>query len=142
MSAHDDQPTSKSDENSDSGQDGASDGGKVSMTEAVEPDEKHKEKAAELMKSYEYQPTIVLPGSGGAVSGTAVNAWLDEDGNSKHINDEDAPAAKDETGDDEAAKDEASDGQSFEDKIEKDKAVNEKIIKAAEDDEEARKSFN
>jgi hypothetical protein len=128
MSAHDDQPTSKGD----GGQDSASDGGKVSTTEAVEPNEKNKERAAELMESYEYRPTLVLPGSGGAVSGTAVNDWLDEEGNSKYLKEEDAPAAKAKTDDDKAAKDETGDGQSFEDRIEKDKAFNEKIIKAAE----------
>ena len=33
-----------------------------------------------MMTAYEDRPTVVLPGSGGAVSGTAVNDWLDEDG--------------------------------------------------------------
>ena len=93
-------------------------------------------------ESYEYRPTLVLPGSGGAVSGTAVNDWLDEEGNSKGLGEEDAPAAKAKTDDDEAAKDETGDGQSFEDRIEKDKAFNEKIIKAAEDDKDTRKSVN
>ncbi len=37
-----------------------------------------------MMTAYEDdRPTLVLPGSGGMVSGTAVNEWLDEDGNPK-----------------------------------------------------------
>ena len=37
-----------------------------------------------MMEAYKEKPTIVLPGTGGSVSGTAVNEWLDEDGNPKH----------------------------------------------------------
>ena len=54
------------------------------QTEKPEPDEEDKKKAAEMMKAYEDRPTLVLPGSGGMVSGTAVNDWLDEDGNPKY----------------------------------------------------------
>jgi hypothetical protein len=49
-----------------------------------EPDEDDKQKAAEMMTAYEDRPTLVLPGSGGTVSGTAINEWLDEDGNPKY----------------------------------------------------------
>ena len=48
-------------------------------TEKPEPDEADKKKAAEMMTAYEDRPTLVLPGSGGMVSGTAVNDWLDEE---------------------------------------------------------------
>lgn len=62
--------------------------------EKPEPDEEAKEKAAEMMKSYEDRPTLIVPGSGGAISGTAVNDWLDDEGNPKFADDEDAPANK------------------------------------------------
>ena len=50
----------------------------------VEVTESAKEKAAEMVKSYEDRPTAVLPGSHNTVTGTAVNDWLDEDGNPKY----------------------------------------------------------
>jgi hypothetical protein len=91
-------------------------------TEKPEPDEKHKERAAEMMTAYEDRPTLVLPGTGGAVSGTAVNDWLDEDGNPKSVNDGDAQAAKAKAADDETI---------TEEQIAKDKAFNEAALKAA-----------
>jgi hypothetical protein len=57
------------------------------------------------------RPTLVLPGSGGMVSGTAVNDWLDENGNPKYEDEEDYEAQKEQ--------------------IEKDKALNEELKKAA-----------
>jgi hypothetical protein len=85
-------------------------------TEKPEPDEEDKKKAAEMMTAYEDdRPTLVLPGSGGMVSGTAVNDWLDEDGNPKF-------GEADEAGDDEAHKEQ----------IEKDKALNEELKAASE----------
>jgi hypothetical protein len=100
-------------------------------TEKPEPDDKAKEKAAEMMTAYQDRPTLVLPGTGGAVSGTAVNDWLDEDGNPKYANDKDAPAAKAKAPDDETASEEGS-----EEQIEKDKAFNEAALKAANEAEE------
>jgi hypothetical protein len=51
-----------------------------------------KEKAEEILKDYDSddRPTVVLPGSHGTVSGTAVSEWLDDDGNPKYGK-EDAP---------------------------------------------------
>ena len=63
-------------------------------TEKPEPDEDDKEEAKKMMTAYEPRPTLVLPGTGGAVSGTAVNDWLDDEGNPSAMGDEDAPAAK------------------------------------------------
>ncbi|MGA7053678.1 MAG: hypothetical protein WBZ37_20880 [Mycobacterium sp.] len=100
----------------------------MATQEKPEPDQEAKDKAAEMMKAYEDRPTLVLPGSGKTITGTAVNDWLDEEGNAKFANDEEAPAAKTET-----ANDEAPDGPSLEDKVAKDKAFNEEVIKAAED---------
>lgn len=95
------------------------------LTEKPEPDEDDKKKAAKMMEAYEEKPTIVLPGTGGSVSGTAVNDWLDEDGNPKH----EAPEG---AGSDAQGKpDDARDEQAFKDQIEKDKALNKELRKAA-----------
>jgi hypothetical protein len=74
-----------------------------------------------MMAAYEDRPTVVLPGSGGAISGTAVNDWLDEDGNCKYGDDADARAANDNA---------ADDGTGSDDQIAKDKAFNKAVIKA------------
>jgi hypothetical protein len=53
-------------------------------TEKPEVKEEHKERAKEMRKDYEEdRPTVAMPGTGGAVSGTAVNEWIDVDGNPK-----------------------------------------------------------
>jgi hypothetical protein len=86
-------------------------------TEKPEPDEDDKRKAAEMMTAYQDRPTLVLPGTGGMVSGTAVNDWLDEDGNPKY--------------DKEVHDDEGSNDKAKKEQIEKDKAWNEELKKAA-----------
>ena len=74
------------------------------------------------MKAYEDdRPTLVLPGSGKTITGTAVGDWLDEDGNPKF-------------GDGEAAGD-----QSNADKVASDKAYNEEVLQAAKDEKAATK---
>jgi hypothetical protein len=111
---------------------GNSDSQEQTPSEKPEPDEKAKEAAAEMMAAYKDRPTLVLPGTGGAVAGTAVDDWLDEDGNPKFAQDADAPAAKAK-----AAADEEQD----EEQVAKDKAFNEAVRKAAKaktaDDEKA-----
>ncbi len=101
-------------------------------TEKPEPDEEDKEKAAEMMTAYEEKPTLILPGTGGAVSGTAVGAWLDDDGNPKFA-DDDGPAAKAK-----AEGDKGDDGETaehdFQEQVDKDKEFNAAVIKAAEED--------
>lgn len=64
------------------------------ITEKPEPDEGAKEKAKEMMAAYEDKPTLVMPGSGKTITGTAVNEWLDDEGNPRYAEDEDSPAAK------------------------------------------------
>ncbi|BBZ52050.1 hypothetical protein H7H82_11525 [Mycobacterium heidelbergense] len=100
-------------------------------TEKPEPDEQDRQKAAEMMTAYQDRPTLVLPGSGGMVSGTAVNDWLDEDGNPKY-------GVPDDAGSD--AKAEAGDAQSGKGQVEKDKALNEELkkVSAAENKGEKR----
>jgi hypothetical protein len=54
------------------------------LAEKPEVDESAKEKAKEMRKAYNDDiETAVLPGSGGTVTGTAVNDWLDDEGNPK-----------------------------------------------------------
>ena len=54
-------------------------------TEKPEVTEEHKKKAKEMAEAYdETRPTTVLPGTGGAVAGTAVTDWVDDDGNPKY----------------------------------------------------------
>jgi hypothetical protein len=92
-------------------------------TEKPEPDEDAKQRAAEMMRAYDDQrPTVVLPGSGGAISGTAVNDWLDEDGNPKFDNEVPGGAG---------LGNEGSDANAEREQIEKDKALNAELIKAA-----------
>lgn len=50
-------------------------------TETPEPGDDAKAKAKEMAKAYDERPTAVLPGSDHTVTGTAVNDWLDDDGN-------------------------------------------------------------
>ncbi len=53
-------------------------------TEKPEITDEHRETAKEMRKEYdEDRPTIKMPGTGGAVAGTAVNEWVDDDGNPK-----------------------------------------------------------
>jgi hypothetical protein len=54
-------------------------------TEKPEVTDEHREKAKEMHKAYEEErPTTKMPGTGGAVAGTAVNDWIDDDGNPKY----------------------------------------------------------
>jgi hypothetical protein len=98
--------------------------------EKPEPDEDDKQKAAEMMKAYEDRPTLVLPGSGGTVSGTAVNDWLDEDGNPKYNN-----AVSDDVGSDDKAKDD----EAKKDQVEKDKAWNAELREIAAEENKGEK---
>ncbi|WP_029110661.1 hypothetical protein [Mycobacterium sp. URHD0025] len=51
-------------------------------TEKPRVTEEHHKQAERVMQSYDDdRPTVTLPGSGGTVSGTAVNDWVDDDGN-------------------------------------------------------------
>lgn len=54
-------------------------------TEKPEITDEHRETAKEMHKAYEEErPTVKMPGTGGAVAGTAVNDWVDDDGNPKY----------------------------------------------------------
>lgn len=59
-------------------------------TEKPDITDEHKEKAKEMRKDYEEdRPTTTMPGTGGAVSGTAVNEWIDDEGNPKYADKKD-----------------------------------------------------
>ncbi len=65
-------------------EDQADDDDRRPLVEKPEVTDEHKEKASEMARDYkEERPTVVMPGTGGAVSGTAVNDWIDEDGEPK-----------------------------------------------------------
>ncbi|MGV0793889.1 hypothetical protein [Mycolicibacterium sp. XJ1819] len=54
------------------------------LTPKPEITDEHKAKAKEMAKAYDDQrPTTKMPGTGGAVVGTAVNEWIDDEGNPK-----------------------------------------------------------
>ncbi|OBG41492.1 hypothetical protein [Mycobacterium sp. E3198] len=95
------------------------------LTEKPEINEEHKQQAAEMMKAYKDEATVVLPGSGGMVSGTAVNDWLDEDGNPQHQEPDDRGS------EDQATADEGRDDEARKEQIEKDKALNEELREAS-----------
>src|SRR6476659_8104612 len=64
-------------------------------TEKPEVEEEHQEKAKEMRKEYvEKRPTVIMPGSGGTVAGTAVNEWLDDDGNPKFGNESESEGGR------------------------------------------------
>jgi hypothetical protein len=102
-------------------------------SEKPEPDEDNKRRAADMMTAYEDRPTLVLPGSGGMVSGTAVNDWLDEDGNPKYG----APGSEDKA--DERVAAQGQSGGLDKEQIEKDKALNDELRKASAEENKGEK---
>ena len=53
-------------------------------SDEVEVTDSAKKEAKRMAQVYEDRPTAVLPGSGRTVTGTAINEWLDDDGNPKY----------------------------------------------------------
>jgi hypothetical protein len=133
MSAQDTEQTSNTDEDAEQASNSNED--RATTPEGKpEPNEEDKKKAAEMMGAYEDRPTLVLPGTGGAVSGTAVNDWLDDDGNPAAADDEDAPAAKAQAEWSKEDNDsEDTDEESLEDKTARDKEFNASVIKEAKE---------
>jgi hypothetical protein len=100
------------------------------MTEKPEVKDEHQEKAKKMRKEYvEHRPTVIMPGSGGTVAGTAVNEWLDDDGSPKFEGESESAVAESEG----EATDRNSDDKSYGDAVEDDKARNERIRKAHDD---------
>lgn len=122
------QPTDQSDQSdhddqTDQGDQGGP--GRETPTEKPEPDEDDKKAAAEMMEAYKDKATIVLPGSAGMVSGTAVNEWLDDEGNPEFEVPDDADS------DQKAKSEEFQNDEEKKQQIEKDKELNEKLKEAA-----------
>ncbi|MBW0013497.1 hypothetical protein [Mycobacterium sp.] len=145
MSVQDDKATEKDaekdteqDTEKDAAQDsGAGDGEEQRATnrsEKPEPDEEDKKKAAEMMTAYEDRPTLVLPGTGRMVTGTAVNDWLDDDGNPKFEIPDDASE------DHKAQAKEARDDEDKKNQVEEDKALNEELRKAGAEENKGEES--
>lgn len=56
-------------------------------TEKPEPSAENRKQAEQMVEAYsDDRPTAVMPGSDGTVTGTAVNDWLDDEGNPKEGN--------------------------------------------------------
>jgi hypothetical protein len=134
----DDKATDRDENATDRDENADDQGEEQRLTEKPEPDEKAKKKAAEMMEAYKEKPTIVLPGTGGSVSGTAVNEWLDEDGNPKNETPDgagsDDKAETDEGRDEDESRDEKEgrDEKAIQEQVEKDKALNVELRKASE----------
>jgi hypothetical protein len=121
MSVQDDKTAGQEDKTAGGEDDKARADGDQQLTEKPEPDDDAKEKAAEMMTAYEEKPTLVLPGSGGSVSGTAIGAWLDDDGNPKNSEDADR------------------DDEDKQDQVKKDKALNDKLRELAAEENKGEK---
>lgn len=131
MSVQDDKPAAQEDDRTHDDDRAQEDD--QARTEKPEPDEDDKQKASEMMEAYKEKPTLVLPGTGGSVSGTAINDWLDDEGNPKF-------EVPEEAGSDAKAKaEEARDDKDLKEKIEKDKALNEELKKAASQENKGEK---
>lgn len=62
---------------------------KDASSEKFELSEEGREKVREMRAAYEDdRETAVLPGTGGTITGVAINEWLDDDGNPKFGKDE------------------------------------------------------
>ncbi|OHU94628.1 hypothetical protein [Mycobacterium talmoniae] len=68
--------------------------------ESPQADEEGNAKARRVEQAYTDRPTVVMPGSGGTVAGTAINDWLDEEGNPKFGEPGAGPHAQDSPRDD------------------------------------------
>jgi hypothetical protein len=134
MSVQDDKETGQEEDQRATDQESGNEGSQP-PTEKPEPNEEHKEKAAEMMTAYEDRPTLVLPGSGAMVTGTAVNDWLDDEGNPKFGSADDAG----EESRSDQQDDEAKDPEAYKDRVEKDKALNEELKKAAAEENKGEK---
>jgi hypothetical protein len=59
----------------------------------VDLSEEGRQEVHDIVEAYEDKPTAVLPGRHGTITGTAINEWLDEDGNPKYVDPEEHPFA-------------------------------------------------
>jgi hypothetical protein len=53
-------------------------------SETPELSEEGKEKVRQMQEAYDDdRPTVAMPGTGGTITGVAINEWLDDEGNPK-----------------------------------------------------------
>src|SRR5579875_2508314 len=71
----------------------------------TEPSEEGKEEVKKMAAAYEDQKTAVMPGTDRTITGTAVNQWLDDDGNPKFGDPDEQPFAKEDSDDDSSEED-------------------------------------
>jgi hypothetical protein len=88
VSGHDeDKATSKNGEDDQATSENS--GADESSSETPELSEEGKEKVRRMREAYDDdRPTAVMPGTGGTITGTAINEWLDDEGNPKFGKDE------------------------------------------------------
>jgi hypothetical protein len=60
----------------------------------VELSEQGREEVEKMAEAYRDKPTAVLPGPHGTITGTAVNDWLDDEGNPKFGDPDEHPYAE------------------------------------------------
>jgi hypothetical protein len=80
MSGDDDEQSSNDDEQS-SSEDTRNE--QEASSDTPELSEEGKETVQRMASAYEDRETAVLPGTGRTITGTAVNEWLDDEGNPK-----------------------------------------------------------
>ena len=61
----------------------------------VQLSDEGREEVHEMVEAYEDKPTVTLPGSHGTISGTAINEWLDDEGEPKFGDPDEHPFADD-----------------------------------------------
>ena len=60
----------------------------------IELSEEGRKEVHDMVEAYEDKPTVALPGTHGTISGTAINEWLDDEGNPKFGDPEEHPFAE------------------------------------------------
>lgn len=96
MSAQDsEKTTSEQQETATRGDHGTGDQTQEHSGGDVELSEEGRREVHEMVEAYEDKPTVVLPGSHGTITGTAINNWLDDEGNPKFGDPDEHPFAED-----------------------------------------------
>jgi len=61
----------------------------------IELSEEGRQEVDDMIEAYKDKPTAVLPGTHGTITGTAINEWLDDEGNPKFGDPDEHPFAED-----------------------------------------------
>ena len=96
MGAQDGEETTSEEQHTDTQEEqDTSDQKREHSAEDVELSEEGREKVNKMLEAYKDKPTAVLPGTHGTVTGTAINDWLDDEGNPKFGDPKEHPFAED-----------------------------------------------